>query len=227
MHVRRIRRPSTGLVMAVVGLLLVLVGTASAGTIWGTPRADHLRGTAKADQINGSGGNDTLLGLGGNDVLVGGPGNDRLVGGAGADTMNCGPGKDTAVADGRDKISSSCEVVIGLPKPALSIADALVAEGNSDTKTLSFPVYLSAASTKPVSVEFATTDGTATAPSDYTAVSGTLTLAPGERHTTIDVVVLGDTNVEPEETFMITLSNPVNATIADASAAGFIQNDDQ
>jgi hypothetical protein len=112
------------------------------------------------------------------------------------------------------------------PKPAISIGDASVAEGNAGTTTLSVPVSLSAAATSTVTVDYATANGTATAGNDYTAATGTLTFRPGEREKTIPVAVAGDTSIEPNETFAVTLSNPVNATIGQGSATATITNDD-
>jgi hypothetical protein len=210
--------------LALAGVLVASVG---ARTIVGTKKNDVLRGTAKADTINGKAGNDTLFGLGGNDSLTGGPGNDKLVGGPGKDRYNCGPGKDVVIGDAADiKPGADCEVANGFAKPALSVGDASGVEGNAGTTTLSFPVTLSAAGSQPVSVSFTTADGTATAPSDYTAVSSTLTFKPGEKSKTIDVAVVGETVYEQDETLTVTLSSPVNATIADGSATGTIQNDD-
>ena len=76
-------------------------------------------------------------------------------------------------------------------------------------------------------VNYATANGTATAGSDYTATSGTLTFAAGETTKTVSVPVLGDTSVESDETFTLTLSNPAGATLgAAASATATIVNDD-
>jgi hypothetical protein len=110
--------------------------------------------------------------------------------------------------------------------PVLSVADASTVEGNSGTKNLSFTVTLSAASITPVSVSYATGAGTATAGTDYVAASGTLTIPAGSIAGTITVVVNGDTTSEPNETFTLTLSNPVNATLARAAATGTVSNDD-
>lgn len=110
--------------------------------------------------------------------------------------------------------------------PSLSIWGVSAAEGNTGTTTLSFPVTLSAKSTQTVSVSYATTDGTAKQPADYAAASGTLTFAPGETTKEIGVAVVGDGAVEPSESFTITLSNALNATIANATATGTITNDD-
>jgi hypothetical protein len=221
------------LAAAVLALGGALVASVGAGTqlaakkIVGTARADVLKGTSKADVINGKGGNDKLYGLAGSDTLIGGPGNDTLVGGPGKDKYSCGPGKDTVVADASDvKPGKDCEAVTGLPKPAISVEDATGAEGNSGTTTLSFAVTLSAASGQPVSVSFATADGTATAPADYQSLSGKVTFAPGQKSKTVNVSVVGETTVEQDETFTVALSNPVNATVANGSATGTIKNDD-
>jgi len=77
-----------------------------------------------------------------------------------------------------------------------------------------------------VTVNFATADGTATAPSDYASTSGAVTFNPGVTTQTITVNVVGDTNVEPNETFTVNLSSPSNATIATGTGTGTIVNDD-
>jgi hypothetical protein len=110
--------------------------------------------------------------------------------------------------------------------PSVSIGDASVTEGNTGTTTMSFPVTLSAASAQPVSVTYATADETATAPSDYTTASGTLTFNPGEKSKTVSVGVVADTAIEQDEAFSITISGSVGATIAVGTATGTITNDD-
>ena len=106
--------------------------------------------------------------------------------------------------------------------PALSIADVDGAEGED----LEFTVTLDAASEKPVTVDWAVNDGTATAGDDYTAGSGTLTFALYQTTKTISVATLPDTDPEDDETFTVTLSNARNATIADAKATGTIAASD-
>ncbi len=66
-----------------------------------------------------------------------------------------------------------------------------------------------------MTVDYATADGTATAGSDYTAVSGTLTFAPGETAKTIAVPIADDATAEPAENFTLNLTSPANATISD------------
>jgi Domain of unknown function (DUF4394)/Calx-beta domain/Domain of unknown function (DUF4214) len=112
--------------------------------------------------------------------------------------------------------------------PAVTINNVTQAEGNSGTTNFVFTVTLSAASGQQVRVDFATQDGTATSPSDYAATQGTLTFNPGTTTQTITVPVVGDTTVEPDETFRVVLSNPVNATLGTPSTGtGTITNDDQ
>jgi uncharacterized repeat protein (TIGR01451 family) len=109
----------------------------------------------------------------------------------------------------------------------LSIADVTVTEGNTGNTPANFVVSLDQPSNVSVSVDFATVDGTATAAdNDYLPLTGTLVFSPGETSHVISVSVVGDTNVEPDETFSVVLSNPVNASILDGTGLGTIVNDD-
>ena len=112
------------------------------------------------------------------------------------------------------------------PAPGLSVADASVSEGTGAAGTASVVVTLSAPSGQSVAVTYATTNGTAVAPGDFSAVSGTLTFAPGVTTQTIAVPIVADALVEASETFGVQLSTPVNATIADGSATVSIVDDD-
>jgi hypothetical protein len=89
-----------------------------------------------------------------------------------------------------------------------------------------FTVRLDAPATTPVTVQFATANGTAVAGSDYTAVAGTLTFAPGETAKTILVRTLDDTLSEGAETFVVNLSNAAGAVITDAQAVGTIADNE-
>ncbi|HWN09270.1 MAG TPA: Calx-beta domain-containing protein [Pyrinomonadaceae bacterium] len=113
------------------------------------------------------------------------------------------------------------------PLPRLTIDDVTHAEGNSGTTDYTFTITLSAASDQTVTVDYGTGDVSATQPSDYTQLTTTtLTFNPGETTKNVTVSVNGDTEVEPDETFTLNLSNAVNATITDASGIGTITNDD-
>ncbi|HUQ11997.1 MAG TPA: Calx-beta domain-containing protein [Steroidobacteraceae bacterium] len=114
----------------------------------------------------------------------------------------------------------------GAPAPAMSISDASKNEGNAGTSTMAFTVSLTAAATSAISVNYATANGTASAGSDYAATNGTLTFAAGETSKTVNVAINGDTAVEADETFAVTLSAVSGATLADASAQATIVNDD-
>lgn len=111
--------------------------------------------------------------------------------------------------------------------PAVSVANVRVTEGNSGTTNAVFTLTLSAPTTKTVTVNFATANGTATAGSDYVARSGTVTFAPGQTTQTVTVAVIGDTLVEADETFRLVLSGAVNATLATTQATATIVNDDR
>ena len=112
------------------------------------------------------------------------------------------------------------------PLPSLSINDVTVTEGNSGTVNAVFTVTLSAASGQTVGVNYATADGTATQPADYTSTSGSLTFTPGQTTRTITVPVIGETVPEANETFFVNLSGATNATISDNQGLGAITNDD-
>jgi hypothetical protein len=112
------------------------------------------------------------------------------------------------------------------PPPSLSISDASVVEGNSGTTNAVFTVTLLSASGKTVTVDYTTTNGTAVSPDDFATTSGTLTFAPGETSKQILVPVVGDTLDELTETFVVNLSNPNNATLADAQGVGTIVTDE-
>ena len=112
--------------------------------------------------------------------------------------------------------------------PALSINSPSVTEGNSGSVTLQFTVTLSPASGQQVTVAYADTlTGTATSGTDYTALTaGTLTFAASETSKTLDLSVTGDTIDEPNETVIVKLSSPTNATIATRIGTGTITDDD-
>jgi endoglucanase len=112
------------------------------------------------------------------------------------------------------------------PQPALSVEDASAAEGDEGIGHLAFTVRLSEAAQTPVSVNYATLDGSARAGLDYTAASGVFTFAPGETVGTIYVPVHGDTQYEPDETLTLQLASADGAIIGTGSAAGTILNDD-
>ncbi|MDP9402881.1 MAG: hypothetical protein M3P85_06005, partial [Actinomycetota bacterium] len=109
---------------------------------------------------------------------------------------------------------------------ALSVNDVSVAEGDAGTSNATFTVTRSGDTTGTASATFATSDGTATVGSDYTAATDTVSFAANATTATITVPVLGDTAVEANETFTVTLSAPTGTTLGDATGIGTITNDD-
>ena len=138
------------------------------------------------------------------------------------ETTACDTAPGICTSDGRTLAGGATATIAG---PAqFSVADAEVDE--AEGATLDFVVTLSRARTSETSVDYATADDTATAGSDYTAASGTLTFAPGETGKTVSVTVLDDAHDDDGETMTFTLSNPSGAVIADGEATGTINNTD-
>jgi len=109
----------------------------------------------------------------------------------------------------------------------LTIDDVTLAEGNAGTVTFTFTVTRAGTGAGAVSVQYQTNNGSATVlDGDYVAASGTLNFADSEMSKTIDVTVNGDTKVEGDEGFTVTLFNPVGITISDNTGDGTITNDD-
>ncbi len=128
-------------------------------------------------------------------------------------TGNAQIGDSTAVGTIVDN-----DTVVGI-----SVANASASEGNN----LVFAVTLSEAASSTVTVAYATANGSATASSDYTAKSGTLTFSPGQTSKNVTVSTTENTVQESTETMTLTLSSPTGpAAISDGSATGTINDDD-
>ena len=112
--------------------------------------------------------------------------------------------------------------------PVISINDLALSEGNAGTTAFTFTVIRSANTSGTTSVDYVTSNGSATTASgDYASASGTLTFNANDATRTFTVLVSGDTALEADETFTVTLSNATGgATLAKATATGFITNDD-
>ena len=117
--------------------------------------------------------------------------------------------------------------------PTVSVSDAQHLEGSSSSEGgiegntwMVFLVSLSQPSRERVTVEYSTSDGTATSGTDFSAVSRTLTFPANRREPQyVSVLVHEDLEPEPDETFTLTLTNPVGATLGDATATGTIKDD--
>ena len=141
-------------------------------------------------------------------------------------TLAAGAACDSPAAvctkDGRalsNTISATVQGPVGI-----AVADARVEEGAG--AVLAFAVTLSRAASGTLTVDYATSDGTATAGTDYTAASGTLTFTAGDRSKTVSVAVLDDSHDEGEETLTLRLSDPSGGRLTDGEATGTIENRD-
>ena len=136
----------------------------------------------------------------------------------------CG-GTNAICTPGGTPLTGNATATIQGP-PGLSVADAEVQEGTG--ATLDFAVTLSRASSSAVTVDYATSDVSAVAGSDYTETTGTLRFEAGETVKTVSVPVIDDTVDDDGETLTLVLSNPSggNAYLADGTATGTIRNRD-
>jgi len=136
-------------------------------------------------------------------------------------TFGCSGSSDTDTTNDPDPTNNNTA------EPGLTVSNASVTEGNSGTINLIFNLSLSATAENIVSVDYTTTDGTATsADNDYIAINSNLSIPVGETTATISIEVNGDTTTENSESFTLTLSNPVNATLDNTTAIGQIISDD-
>src|SRR5205823_6657389 len=110
--------------------------------------------------------------------------------------------------------------------PSLAIQNVSVAEGDSGMTPAVLAVVLSGVHPRPVVVSFITQDGTATAGSDYIFTNGILAFSPSVSTQYVTVMVQGDRVQESDETFFVSLQNPINAILGSASGQGTILNDD-
>lgn len=121
--------------------------------------------------------------------------------------------------------SSATGSVVGLP--SVSISNASLSEGDFGSKTLRFTVSVAGTVSSPISVNYATANGTAISGSDFAATSGSLTFGVGETSKEISVQVWGDWASEGDETFSVVLSDISSGAVLGSSAAtGTIVNDD-
>ncbi|QHD82652.1 M10 family metallopeptidase C-terminal domain-containing protein [Trichormus variabilis] len=88
-----------------------------------------------------------------------------------------------------------------------------IVEGSTSPQNVTYTVTLSQASSQIITVQYATANGTATAGSDYTSTTGTLTFNPGETSKVINIPILNDSVNEANETFTLRLTSPTNATL--------------
>src|SRR5579871_1635101 len=111
-------------------------------------------------------------------------------------------------------------------QPTVRVSNVTQAR-QSQASTFRFYIDLSAAATQAVSVSYATSDGTAKAGADYTTANGSISIPAGQTEVFVDVPVSGDSLRQADQTFYLTLSNPVNSVLSPAAkATGTIVNAD-
>lgn len=113
------------------------------------------------------------------------------------------------------------------PTPGLTVEPLEAAEGSTLATPVSVKVKLSNPSSQTVTAKLSTSDGTAVAPDDYTALdAATVSFSPGQLEKTVALDLMGDTADEQDETFGLTLTDPVNAVLAQGTAQVTIRDDD-
>ena len=122
--------------------------------------------------------------------------------------------------------TDTATVPVRIALTAIRISNAKVVEGDSGWKRMKFVVRLTRISSMTTTVHYATVNGTARAPADYRAKSGNLTFLPGQTAKAVYVRVYGDFRNEPNETFKVRLSAPVNAIFADRVGLGTTVDND-
>ena len=135
----------------------------------------------------------------------------------------CSSDLSEATSSGTGTYDLTVTFAAGAALPQLSVDSQPVTEG---APFVTFTVTADATSASTISVDVMTMDGTAVYPSDYTMFSTTVMIPPGEMTATFDVTIVDDATPEPEETFDVVLSNPVNATILTGTGTATITDDD-
>jgi len=111
--------------------------------------------------------------------------------------------------------------------PVVDVGSAEVAEGDDGTTVAGVPVMLSEPSGAPVAVHYELIGGTAASPADFAAASGTLVIDAGATEATLEVAVVGDDLIEPDETLQVKLSDPVHAWLGEGAGLLTILDDDR
>ena len=124
---------------------------------------------------------------------------------------------------------SECKLIAsgqnaGLAK--LNIADTSQNEGDSGSTWMDFDITLDRTASITITVSYGMSNGSAQDGSDYNQSSGKISFPPGTIQQTIQVEILGDTDIEFHETFRVSLYAAVGAQIEDSQATGMILNDD-
>jgi hypothetical protein len=121
-------------------------------------------------------------------------------------------------------ITATVTILNGDALPQLTVNSA---SAHETEELLPFVITLNTIWSEDVTVDYATSDGSATAPDDYLTNSGTLTLAAGSLTATVPVTLVSDLERESDEIMWLTLTDPTQATFATAQAAGIIRGENK
>lgn len=114
----------------------------------------------------------------------------------------------------------------GGKSPRLSVGNASINEGDSGSSNMTFQLTLSKEANSDVTVDFSTSNNSASAGTDYTALTGSEIFSPGQTSKSVTVLVYGDLEEENDETFSLNLTNISGADVGDATGVGTIIDDD-
>ena len=140
----------------------------------------------------------------------------------GSESFSISTGTLSGTVTNTGAASGTATITDSIPAPTLAINDVTV---NEAAGTATFTVTRSGAAGAAASVDYATSDDSASAGTDYTGATGTVSFAAGETTKTITITIRNDNVYESSEAFNITLSNPIGATISDRSGVGVINDD--
>jgi Ca2+-binding RTX toxin-like protein len=229
------------------------VGGAGADQITGNSLNNRLDGGTGADTLNGGNGDDILIGGAGNDTMDGGAGTDQanFSGNFSSYTYNYNATlqswtfnnsvtgtdliRNVELFSFLDGVKTASQLSGTTPAPTLPVVSiatttATMAEGNSASTAINFTISLNKVSTTAQTVNWtvAGTGSNAATANDFASpLTGTATIAAGQTSAVVKVLVAGDTTVEADETFAVTLSAPsTGVTLGTASATATIRNDD-
>jgi uncharacterized repeat protein (TIGR01451 family) len=142
-------------------------------------------------------------------------------------TVNLESPENATIADGEGLGTILNDDGPSVPDATISIDDVSALEGDEGTTDFPFNVELSEPYPYSVIVDYETEDGTATGDgADYVSTTGFVLFEPGETSQTIEVSVIGDEDVEEDETFFVNISTESGLTVADGQGIGTILNDD-
>jgi uncharacterized protein YegL/V8-like Glu-specific endopeptidase len=217
-----------------------------------TPLASQeINGNDFANIITVTTGNNILRGNGGNDQFILDGGTNLVDGGDGTDTVKINKtratvgaitkngnivniGNDTTLLNTEfielTDVRLAVDTLAAVPILVLQDRVVTIVEGSSGSKTATFTINLSSVSTQNVIVDYTTRSNNATAGTDFTSLTGQLTINAGQTSGTINVDILGDTEAEGDEQILLDLASTTGATFADnltkATAGVNIKDDD-